>query len=361
MEFDFGSLSDKKYDFEDKKSIRDFVKSNMNQWQQFFDKYNVAGQTNIINSILEPWLLLTRDSELNIGEEINSYLADRIKTISENNKVIPFESKSGSIIKEIIVGENYELCENVLNYLKQRKNSPLSLFGSAILYELSSHGLTPELLKNTKDVFWDRISKLDENIKIFDNQIITANQNLNALEKTYEEKLKLSAPAKYWRNKIINHNNKRENILFIIFLYLMFSAIIAAGFHDDFFIFADEANSFLFRGIIVENMDANKTNTIVLGRLFLLAFSTIFVSTLFFWPLRHLVRMLLSEEHLGSDATYKDALLMTYLALLKKDGINQDKDRQIALEAIFKQPQDGLVKDDGLPNWMPSAWFNKIK
>jgi hypothetical protein len=76
--------------------------------------------------------------------------------------------------------------------------------------------------------------------------------------------------------------------------------------------------------------------------------------TLFVWGLRVLIRSMMSEDHLATDASARSALAHTYLALTKEEAATPE-DRAIILATLFAPVSDGLVKDDGLPAFSPTA------
>lgn len=83
------------------------------------------------------------------------------------------------------------------------------------------------------------------------------------------------------------------------------------------------------------------------------------IFTLFVWGLRVLVRSMISEDHLATDASARSALAHTYLALIKDSAATQD-DRAIILASLFAPVSDGLVKDDGMPALSPTAMAAQV-
>jgi hypothetical protein len=77
--------------------------------------------------------------------------------------------------------------------------------------------------------------------------------------------------------------------------------------------------------------------------------------TLFVWGLRVLIRSMMSEDHLATDASARSALAHTYLALTKEEAATPE-DRAIILATLFAPVSDGLVKDDGMPVFSPTAY-----
>lgn len=81
--------------------------------------------------------------------------------------------------------------------------------------------------------------------------------------------------------------------------------------------------------------------------------------TLFLWTMRLLVRMMMSEHHLGIDARSRESMAHTYLALIET-GAASDADRSIVLSALFRPVTDGLVKDDALPLISPASFLSGL-
>jgi hypothetical protein len=72
-------------------------------------------------------------------------------------------------------------------------------------------------------------------------------------------------------------------------------------------------------------------------------------ATLLFWALRVLVRLLLSNIHLENDAAERVTMTMTYLALLRRNRVQQNEAINAILMALFRPSGDGIVKDEGVP------------
>lgn len=81
--------------------------------------------------------------------------------------------------------------------------------------------------------------------------------------------------------------------------------------------------------------------------------------TLYVWGLRVLIRSMMSEDHLQTDASARSALAHTYLALIKEEAATPE-DRAIVLVSLFAPVSDGLVKDDGMPALSPMAMAANI-
>ena len=67
---------------------------------------------------------------------------------------------------------------------------------------------------------------------------------------------------------------------------------------------------------------------------------------LILWVGRLLTRIYLSEQHLRHDAHEREVMTTTYLALTAEEAAS-DADRQIILNALFRNTPDGIVKEEG--------------
>jgi len=68
------------------------------------------------------------------------------------------------------------------------------------------------------------------------------------------------------------------------------------------------------------------------------------------WALRLIIRLFLSHQHLGADASERVTMVETYLSLAESDKGLPPESRQLILAALFRPGSDGLVKDEGLPS-----------
>lgn len=67
------------------------------------------------------------------------------------------------------------------------------------------------------------------------------------------------------------------------------------------------------------------------------------------WGMRILVRMLLSNLHLRTDAEERAVMVETYLALIEGGQVTEKEGRELILTALFRPASDGIVKDEGMP------------
>jgi hypothetical protein len=153
-------------------------------------------------------------------------------------------------------------------------------------------------------------------------------EELTRIEKTYDDKLALSAPSRYWSKKRLAHRNMAW--VFGLVSVVLFTAVGWAV--------SGEVHTLLG--------DVTDPTKVPYWRIGILVIFT----TLALWVIRIVVRLFLSHIHLESDAAERLTMLHTYLALLrKKEGGLQQDDITLILSALFRSSSDGIVKDDSAP------------
>lgn len=175
------------------------------------------------------------------------------------------------------------------------------------------------------------LSGVQQHSTFLQEQVDSAIAALNGVKDTYTEYMRLKAPVDYWTKKA-----KAHDIGSGIWGTVALAWVLLAGFGQAFIIWQ------LFQYAITyaeEHTDIPVTVLSSLGALGLLT------TTVFLWISRILVRLFLSEIHLGMDAKERVVMVQSYLALSNEDVVEPDQ-RAIVLSALFRPTQDGIVKDD---------------
>ncbi|MGL5258345.1 MAG: DUF6161 domain-containing protein [Proteocatella sp.] len=162
-----------------------------------------------------------------------------------------------------------------------------------------------------------------------DSLVDISTQRINDLEKLYTEKLRLEAPAHYWKNMHKDYLGRGEkwkhwavgaSIIFIIFLACLLYY----------------APSALF-----EEYGLNSVKATIIFAL---------IASIGIYIIRLLVTLSTSAYHLSRDAYERYQLTHVYLSLLKDEGV-KDEERAIVLQSIFSRADTGLLKKDGSPSF----------
>jgi ABC-type multidrug transport system fused ATPase/permease subunit len=194
--------------------------------------------------------------------------------------------------------------------------------------------------KETKFEEWFENTKNEEWQKWYDEKI----EKLQKLEETYETKLKLEKPAKYWQKKstlYFQQGEKAKSILiWIVVITSLFLGLILTISPD---------------WIFLHVFDGNSTAII--------RWSLVFITllTLIAFAIKAMTKYMFSSYHLARDAEERHTLTFFYLALLRDTEVKDD-DRKLILQSLFSRVETGLLKDDSsptMPNDIVSKFLNK--
>lgn len=186
-------------------------------------------------------------------------------------------------------------------------------------------------------------------------------KEMSTIKKTFRDYLTLSKPAKYWKRKRIKHQESQKlwakiaggyGIVALSVVLFALPRIAQWGLPVD----IDK----LIRDGIISDRDGASLLThfgIVTTLRFLAG------TLLLAWPLRIFLRNYLSHSHLAADASERQVVIGTYLALTDNPELSQKPDvraqvLQQALQNIFRHSEDGIVRDDAMPSaaeWLATA------
>jgi len=151
--------------------------------------------------------------------------------------------------------------------------------------------------------------------------------SLIAIEKTYDHKLALQKPVRYWQTKESYHGKSARNfgvgaILAAVLLGVGMAKLVYWTFSS-------------------LKPDENPKHWQV-GLLLIASFFTV-------WFVRILVRMFFSHHHLATDAAERRMMILTYLAMSREGNQFANDDKKLIVQHLFRSASDGLVKDDAAP------------
>lgn len=163
------------------------------------------------------------------------------------------------------------------------------------------------------------------------------------LEKTYEDKLRLSKPAEYWHTSAKAFRNQARwfeglTLLFIIIpIFLLF--IYGKEFIDTWF-----------------SSDPNANITYNIPRMGIV----VFILAIYTYLVRLLAKLAFSALHLMRDAQEREQLTYVYLSLINENGIDE-KSRDIVLQALFSRTETGLLANENGPTMPLSDVLQAMK
>jgi hypothetical protein len=166
----------------------------------------------------------------------------------------------------------------------------------------------------------------------FDQIAKSGEENFTRIQKTYNEQLGLQAPVLYWEDRAARY--LKSAIIFAI-------AAGVVGIASAILIWLE------VQALVIPFSNYSEPTQFGVHAwryAFVIASAAFLV-----WPIRILVRILLSSIHLRIDAQERATLAKTYLAFVRSNEGLDEKDRQLILEVLFRPSSTGIIKDDAAP------------
>lgn len=166
--------------------------------------------------------------------------------------------------------------------------------------------------------------------EIFSKFHLDSNRKIKNLEELYIEKLKLEAPARYWKQRAIKL--RKEGIIWTSGLFISVGLTV----------------------LILLNLLSNLSDSAVLNIFSntgtAIKWSILLVTIISFlaFAIRTFSKLTFSSFHLMRDAEEKEQLTYVYLALAKEKGIDPTE-RHLIMQSLFSRADSGLLKEDASP------------
>ncbi len=238
----------------------------------------------------------------------------------------------------------------ILQFRNPHSNSETEAFRQAIIEKDNEARIRIEQTENiltqateNAEKFSSYASRLSESElelsegreKRFDETLEQNRESLLRLEKTYDEKLALERPVRYWSKKA-NKHNEHAKYFGRVFGASLSSYILVVVTMVYFFLIPHSPDPFL-------PIESPEVPIWMYG--FIIGLAAVLI-----WPVRIFSRLMLSNLHLCEDAKERSTMAQTYLSLLRyKEAGMTEKDRQLILVSLFRPTNLGIVKDDAAP------------
>lgn len=223
-------------------------------------------------------------------------------------------------------------------YLNRTEQDVISLLQNTNI-NYTEHLKAIEKLKDTKEYEIEiLINKIEDGYSNFDKD---SKSRMEELEKTYQEKLKLSKPAEYWSERAIELKKQGWNSLYIL-IGLVTVVITLLG------LLLWHPPKEVFESFFGDDKAAA------------IRWSIIFITFITFiaFCIRAVTKVMFSSFHLARDSEERHTLTYFYLSLMQDSKV-ADSDRQLIMQSLFSRAETGLLKDDASPT-MPNDIVGKM-
>lgn len=153
---------------------------------------------------------------------------------------------------------------------------------------------------------------------------------LLATDIAFTEKMALKAPVEYWEKKAAKHKVAESEMQGWLWIYFPLAFLLLIV---------------MFGGVGYYLLTTPKTS-LPPGLTVVASAGLATAAGMLFWVGRLLTKLYLSQHHLRQDAEERATMTTTYLALTEVSAPG-DADRQIVLNALFRNTPDGIVKEEG--------------
>lgn len=161
----------------------------------------------------------------------------------------------------------------------------------------------------------------------FDQQLATWQQNIEHLETTYQEKLRLEKPAEYW-SRAARKYGIQGGLWTVAIIALVVVGIIN------------------FQELFVNWLQGKEIGIQLNSVQGIILFGAI--AAVYAYLMRILSRLTFSSFHLMRDAEEREQLTYLYLSLTNEAKVDE-KSREIVLQALFSRADTGLLTGDSGP------------
>ncbi|KZN49887.1 DUF6161 domain-containing protein [Pseudoalteromonas luteoviolacea] len=159
-----------------------------------------------------------------------------------------------------------------------------------------------------------------------------ASETVQKAQDVYLSQVELDVSVKYWGDKQAAHKKSRNMWLLVLIGLSIITVTIP----------------FTLPKFVTWFYEDQPDVTLILGvfnPISILA-TVIFISLLSF-TIRFCSRQYSTDQHLYLEAEERKTMLKTYLALMNEGKLVEQEDRKVALDALFRPAQTGIVADHG--------------
>jgi hypothetical protein len=210
---------------------------------------------------------------------------------------------------------------DVVNYLNDTKNKYNEYVSAIDKFKTDKETFFNEWYDSTKKGFEDFDSK--------------SKQKIIELETTYNLKLKLEEPAKFWSDRAKYLKRQGWIAMGVLIALVVLSSVFLA-------ILLWNSPETIFISWFKEDKSAAIRWTLLF----------ITLLSLIAYGIRAVNKVMFSSFHLARDCEERHTLTYFYLSLLKDSKVDE-KDRQLIMQSLFSRADTGLLKEDSSPT-MPT-------
>lgn len=279
-------------------------------------KYQLISEVEEEINLFENWICSENPiwlRALEISQSLDTKVADSFLQAFISNPE-SLEINNFNALKGYLLASEFEIQDN--NLLKNRVD------------------FEEESINNLKNSIFNIRTKLYKDSEQYNSKLQSSYEDwikkISTLENTYEEKLRLSKPAEYWKNKASTLKKSGDNWRCYLIILIMIGLI---GFGILLFVW------------ISHQSELNKVGIeSIQGLAFFITILSIYA-----FALKSVSKIVFSTYHLQRDAEEREQLTYLYLSLINEGAEFDAESRNIVLQSLFSRVDSGLISGDSSP------------
>lgn len=294
-------------------------------------------------------------NELSVVARQNNHYADLMKIYSTQNAiainmVLLFKNKQqGTTAYVDSIEAMYKEFTYTLSCVEEKLSQSVDEYNNKINSIIDKH---ESLYKKTKEKFkrWsERCLAGIKKTRVFaENTFIESKEDIKQAATAYHEQVDLDASVCYWLSR--KSTNQRNSFIWLIFgvggsIALTFILLVEYYAKGG---IVGISKKFAESGDEVGGTALTVTSMAIDSGMEHLVFNTTgaaLVVTLMAVIIRVALRQFNTYSHLSLEAEERVTMVKTYLALLNEGKLKSDQDRHLALEALFRTSQTGMIAE----------------
>ncbi|GAA0742934.1 DUF6161 domain-containing protein [Gaetbulibacter jejuensis] len=327
---------------ESEASLKNYFRSTKNQIQNNTNSYFTydCPETDFLievyknhpKSFIGAYSYLTGNLNQNINnkDNLNGYLLAYEFTLKDSTEITERRNKdklSLSRLRTKFENSLPELESQLIEHLKNNTKKYEEYSKAIDDFKEDKEKTYSDWFINTKGDFEKFSSKSDKRLK--------------ELENTYQEKLKLEEPAKYWSERAKKLKKQGWMALGVLIALIL---IVVSSLGKLLWTTPEQIYESFFSG---DKSAAIRWSIIYITFISFMAFA-----------IRAVTKVMFSSFHLARDCEERHTLTYFYLSLLKDSTVDKE-DKKLIMQALFSRAETGLLKDDASPT-MPNDIVGKF-
>lgn len=193
----------------------------------------------------------------------------------------------------------------------------------------------------TKKIMRKVVSLKAKHTRKMSDLLRSSKETVSVAKDVYLSQVELAAAVTYWETKKNEHRQSKDTWLKVVIMLVLIAGSIP-------FLITKllPAPDLTSKQLVLGIIDPTTLATTIIA-ISLLSFS-----------IRLSSRQFSTQQHLYLEAEERKTMLKTYLALMNENKLVEQEDRKIALDALFRPAQTGMVADHG--SVVPSDTIVKI-